>query len=231
MPPISYARHRFPPVIIQHAVWLHLRFTLSYRGVEDLLAERGLEVSYETVRRWVLKFGPAIARRLRQRRARPTGHWHLDEMAVRIAGERMHLWRAVDSEGEVLDVLVQRRRDKAAARKPMRKLLRKQGFAPTEITTDGLRSYGTAYAELGMSARHERGLRRNNRAEVSHRPVRRRERKMRGFKSPGSDQRFVSVHAAAYNALNVQRHLISRRTLRAFRAEAMARWRAATAPA
>ena len=128
MPPISYARHQFPPEVIQHAVWLYLRFTLSFRGVEDLLAERGLEVSYETVRRWVLKFGPAIARRLRQGRAKPTEHWQLDETAVRIAGEQMYLWRAVDDEGEVLDVMVQRRRDKAPALKLMRKLLKKQGF-------------------------------------------------------------------------------------------------------
>ncbi len=110
MPPISYARHQFPPVIIQHAVWLYMRFTLSYRDVEDLLAERGLDVSYETVRRWVLKFGPAIARRLRQRRPKPSPRWHLDEMVVRIGGEQMCLWRAVDDEGEVLDVLVQRSR-------------------------------------------------------------------------------------------------------------------------
>src|SRR5918995_5218940 len=170
MPPISYARHQFPPEVIQHAVWLYLRFTLSYHDVEDLLTERGLEVSYETVRRWVLKFGPAIARRLRRRRPKPGPRWHLDEMAVRIAGERMYLWRAVDDEGEVLDVLVQRRRDKAAARKLMRKLLRKQGFAPTEITADGLRSYGAAFAEMGLAARHEQGLRKTNRAELSHQP-------------------------------------------------------------
>jgi putative transposase len=156
MPSISYARHQFPPAVIQHAVWLYVRFTLSFRDVEDLLAERGLEVSYETVRRWVLKFGPAIGRRLRQGRAKPTEHWHLDEMAVRIGGVQMYLWRAVDSEGEVLDVLVQRRRDKAAARKLMRKLLRKQGCAPTLVTTDQLRSYGAAFAELGITARHER---------------------------------------------------------------------------
>ena len=229
MPPISYARHRFPPAIIQHAIRLYLRFTLSYRDVEDLLAERGLEVSYETVRRWVLKFGPAIARRLRLRRPKPSPRWHLDEMAVRVGGVRMYFWRAVDDEGEVLDVLVQRRRDKAAARKLMRKLLRKQGFAPTKITTDGLRSYGAAFAELGLAARHEQGLRKNNRAEVSHQPVRRRERKMQRFKSPGSAQRFVSMHAAACNTFNLQRHLISRRTLRAFRAEAMAQWHAAAA--
>ena len=125
MPPISYARHRFPPVVIQHAAWLYLRFTLGHRDVEDLLAERGLDISHETIRRWVLKFGPAIARRLRQRRPKPSPRWHLDEMAVRIAGERMYLWRAVDDEGEVLDVLAQRRRDKAAARRLVRKLLKK----------------------------------------------------------------------------------------------------------
>src|SRR5918997_3352675 len=144
MPPISYARHQFPAAIIQHAVWLYLRFTLSYRDVEDLLAERGLDVSYETIRRWVGKFGPAIARNLRQLRAKPSSRWHLDEMVIRIAGKRMYLWRAVDDEGEVLDVLVQRRRDRAAARRPMRKLLRKQGFAPAVVTTDGLRSHGAA---------------------------------------------------------------------------------------
>jgi putative transposase len=228
---ISYARHHFPPVVIQYAIWLYVRFTLSYRDVEELLAERGLEVSYETIRRWVLKFGPAIARRLRRRRPQPTGHWHLDEMVVRIAGQHLYLWRAVDSEGEVLDIFVQRRRDKAAAGKLMRKLLKKQGLVPTEITTDKLRSYGAAFAELGLTARHEQGLRKNNRAEVSHQPVRRRERKMQRFKSPGSAQRFLSVHAAAYNTFNLQRHLISRRTLRLFRAEAAAQWKAATAAA
>ncbi len=196
MPSISYARHQFPPVVIQQAVWLYVRFMLSYRDVEDLLAERGLDISYETVRRWVLKFGPAVARSPRQRRPKPSPRWHLDEMAVRIAGKRMYLWRAVDDEGEVLDVLVQRRRDKAAARKLMRKLLRKQGFAPTDITTDGLRSYGAAFGEMGLTARHEQGLRKNNRAEVSHQLVRRRERKMQRFKSPGSAQRFVSMHSA-----------------------------------
>jgi putative transposase len=128
MSPISYRRHRFPPVVIQHAVWLYLRFTLSYRGVEELLAERGLDVSYETVRSWVVKFGPIIARRLRRCRPRPSDRWHLDEMVVRIAGRRMYLWRAVDHEGEILEVLVQRRRDRRAAIKLMRKLLRKQGL-------------------------------------------------------------------------------------------------------
>jgi transposase-like protein len=151
--------------------------------------------------------------------------WHLDEMAVAISGRQFWLWRAVDDEGEVLDLLVQRRRDKAAAVKLMRKLLKKQGFAPEVLVTDKLSSYGAAKAELGLSARHEQGLRRNNRAEKSHLPVRRRERKMQRFKSPGSAQRFLSVHAA----VNLQRHLTSRRTLRVFREQAFRTWRAAAA--
>ena len=156
MQPMSYARHRFPPVVIRHAVWLYLRFTLSYRDVEDLLAERGLEVSNETIRRWVLKFGPAIARNLRRGRPTPHDKWHLDEMVVSIAGRRMYMWRAVDSEGEVLDVMVQPRRDKAAAVKLLRKLLKRQGFAPTVIVTDKLRSYGAALQMIGFSGRHGR---------------------------------------------------------------------------
>jgi putative transposase len=137
---LSYRRHRFPPVVIQHAVWVYLRFTLSHRDVEDLLAERGLDISYETVRSWVLKFGSVIARRLQRRRPRPSDRWHLDEMVVRIAGKRMYLWRAVDHEGEVLDMLVQSRRDSRAALRLMRKLLRKQGFVPKLLVTDKLRS-------------------------------------------------------------------------------------------
>ena len=229
MASISFARHQFPPAVIKHAVWLYLRFTLSYRGVEDLLAERGLDVSYETVRRWVLKFGPLFARELRARRPRPTARWRMDEMAALIGGKRVWLWRAVDSEGEVLDMLVQSRRDTAAAVRLMRKLLRKQGFAPDVLITDKLGSYGAAKAKLRLSARHEQGLRKNNRAENSHQPIRRRERKMQRFKSPGSAQRFLSAHAAVYNTFNVERHLVSRHTLRQFRSDAMATWSTATA--
>src|SRR4030081_337622 len=159
MIPLSYSRHRFPPPVIQHSIWLYLRFTLSYRDVEELLAERGLEVSYETVRRWVLKFGPLIARKLRQRRPRPSDRWHLDEMVVRIAGKRMYLWRAVDHEGEVLDILVQRRRDKRAALRLLRKLLKKQGFVPKLLVTDKLGSYGAGVHPLRLVWPHEAGLR------------------------------------------------------------------------
>ena len=143
MAKISYRRHRFPPVIIQHAVWLYLRFTLSYRDVEELLAERELDISYETVRCWVLKFGPMIARLLR--------------LVIRIAGERMYLWRAVDHEGEVLDMLVQSRRDSRAALRLMRKLLKKQGFAPKLLITDKLRSYAAAFRRLRLTCRMSRG--------------------------------------------------------------------------
>jgi transposase-like protein len=161
---------------------------LSYRDVEELLAERGLDVSYVTVRRWVLKFGPMIARRLRRPRSQPSKRWHLDEMVVRIAGKRMYLWRAVDHEGEVLDMLVQGRRDSHAALRLMRKLLKKQGFAPKLLVTDKLRSYSSAFRRLKLTCPHEQGLRKNNRAENSHQVVRRRERKLQRFKSARSAQ-------------------------------------------
>src|SRR5216110_3852130 len=226
---ISYRRHRFPPIVIQHAVWLYLRFTLSYRDVEELLAERGLDISYESVRSWVLKFGPAIARALRRCRPRPSDRWHLDEMVVRIAGKQMYLWRAVDHDGEVLDMLVQRRRNCRAALRLMRKLLKKQGFTPKLLVTDKLRSYAAAFRRLRLTCPHEQGLRRNNRAENSHQPVRRRERKLQRFKSARSAQRFLSMYAAVHNTFNLQRHLVSRSTLRIFRAEAAGEWRNAVA--
>jgi putative transposase len=231
MQPISYARHRFPPDIIRHAVWLYLRFTLSYRDVEDLLAERGLMVSNESIRRWVLKIGPTIAENLRAIRSKTHSRWHLDEMMVSIAGRQMYMWRAVDSEGEVLEILVQPHRDKAAAVRLLRKLLRRQGFVPTVIVTDKLRSYGAALREIGFSGLHEQGVRANNRAENSHQPLRRRERKMQGFQSIKSAQRFVSVHAAVYNTFNVQRHLTRRPRHRQFQTAAHNSWSDATVAA
>jgi len=231
MKQISYSRHRFPSSIIQHAVWLYFRFPLSFRDVEDMLAERGIDASYESIRRWSVKFGLAYACKLRRSRPRPDARWHLDEVFVSINGKRMYLWRAVNSEGEVLDILVQSRRNKKAALKLMRKLLKKQGFVPDAFITDKLPSYGAALNDLGLSKRHDFGGRKNNRAENSHLPVRQRERRMQRFKSPGSAQRFLSTHAAIYNTFYMQRHLISRGTLRQFRAEAMEQWRHATASA
>jgi putative transposase len=232
MKPISYKRHRFPPDVIRQAVWLYFRFTLSLRDVEDLLAEHGIDVSYETIRCWVNKFSPAIAANIRRLRGQADSVWHLDEMVVRIRGKRMYMWRAVDKEGEVLDVLVQKRRNKAAALKMLRKLLKHQGYLPDEIVTDGLASYPAAMKVLGCQHRHRPGrLRENNRAENSHLPIRRRERKMQRFKSQGQAQRFVSTHSAIYNTFNIQRHLISRNTMRRFRTSATAEWNAASAAA
>jgi len=173
MQTISFTRHRFPPDVIRHAVWLYARFTLSFRDVEDLLAERGLDISYKTVRRWFLKFGVPIARNMRPT---PSAYWHLDEMVIVIRGCRHWLWRAVDNEGEVLDFLVQSKRNARAALKLLRKLLKKHGWAPTRITTDSLRSYHVAIRTLGPTAEHIDNKRANNRAENSHQPVRPRVR-------------------------------------------------------
>ena len=226
---ISFTRHRFPPDIIRHAVWLYARFTLSYRDVEDLLAERGLDISYETVRRWFLKFGAPIARNLRHMRPTPSDYWHLDEMVIVIRRRRHWLWRAVDNEGEVLDFLVQSKRNAKAALKLMRKLLKKHGWAPTRITTDKLKSYHVAFRTLGLTAEHIDEKRANNRAENSHQPVRRRERKQKRFKSPGSAQRFLNIHSSVYNTFYVQRHLLSRPTFKRFRTDAFSVWESASA--
>ena len=226
---LSFKRHRFPPEIIRHSVWLYARFTLSYRDVEDLLAERGLDISYESVRRWFLKFGGPIAKNLRSMRPTPSDCWHLDEMVLVIRGRRYWLWRAVDNEGEVLDFLVQSKRNAKAALKLMRKLLKRQGWAPTRITTDKLRSYHVAFRTLGLTAEHIDNKRANNRAENSHQPVRRRERKLQRFKSPGSAQRFLNIHSSVYNTFYVQRHLLSRFTFKRFRTDAFDVWESASA--
>jgi putative transposase len=232
MKPVSHKRHRFPPDVIRHAVWLYFRFTLSLRDVEELLAQRGIEVSYETVRCWTRKFGRLYASNLRRSRCKPTGRWHLDEMMVKVGGKRMWLWRAVDDEGEVLDVLLQKRRNKGAAMKLLRRLLKNTGLHPETITTDGLASYRAAMREMNLTKRHRPGdMQANNRAENLRLPIRRRERKQQKFKSQGSAQRFLSTHAAVYNTFNVQQHLVSRSTLRRFRAAAHQTWAAATAAA
>ena len=229
MRPISFKRHRFPADVIRHAVWLYFRFTLSLRDVEELLAQRGIEVSYETIRCWTIKFGPQIARNLKRRRPAPSPRWHLDEMVCTVGGKRMYLWRAVDDEGEVLDLVMQRNRDTGAALKLLKRLLRNQPVEPETITTDGLGSYVAALKILGLQDRHRPGrLRENNRAENAHLPIRRRERKMQRFKSQASAQRFLTTHAAIYNTFYTQPHLISRPTLRRFRGEALRVWNEAT---
>ena len=229
MRPISFKRHRFPAEVIRYAVWLYFRFTLSLRDVEELLAQRGIEVSYETIRCWTIKFGPQIARNLKRRRPAPSPRWHLDEMVCTVGGKRMYLWRAVDDEGEVLDLVMQRNRDTGAALKLLKRLLRNQPVEPETITTDGLGSYVAALKILGLQDRHRPGrLRENNRAENAHLPIRRRERKMQRFKSQASAQRFLTTHSAIYNTFYTQPHLISRPTLRRFRGEALRVWNEAT---
>jgi putative transposase len=194
-----YARHRFPAEVSSHAVWLYVRFPLSLRMAEEMLAARGIEVSHETVRQWALKFGHGIANRIRRRLPAPGDKRHLDEVVISIAGKKHWLWRAVDQHGIVLDILVQSRRNAKAARRLLRKLLKKQGIAPRVMITDKLASYGAAKREImpGVEHRQHRGL--NNRAENSHQPARRRERIMKCFKSAGQAQRFLSVHDQVAN--------------------------------
>ena len=230
MQPLSFKRHRFPAEVIRYAVWLYFRFTLSFRDVEELLAERGIEVSYETIRAWTIKFGPQIAENLRARRPPPSPRWHLDEMVCVIAGKRMYLWRAVDDEGEVLDMAMRPYRDMWTAAKYLANLIANQPTWPERITTDGLGSYASAAKLLKIEGIHRRGrLRDNNRAENSHLPIRRRERKMQRFKSQASAQRFLTTHAAVYNTFYTQPHLIRRPTLRLFRGDALHVWNEATA--
>ena len=225
MQPISFKRYRFSPEVIRHAVWLYLRFALSLRDVEEMLAQRGTDVSYETIRVWVIKFGPQIAAKLRAKRPAPSPRWHFDEMVCKVRGKRMFLWRAVDDEGEVLDHLMYPNRDGWTAIKFVMQLMAAQPIWPEAIVTDGLASYVLALQILGLGDIHQLGGRRgNNRAENSHLPIRRRERKMMGFKSQESAQRFLSSHAAVYNTFSTQRHLTSRRTLKAMRTEAFEAW-------
>ncbi len=227
--PLSFKRHRYLGEVIRYAVWLYFRFTLSLRDVEELLAQRGIEASREAIRCWVNKFGPQIAANIRRRRNQPTGRWHLDEVVVKIKGWRMWLWRAVDDEGEVLDVLVQRRRNTSAAYKLMRRLLKDNGLHAEAVTTDKLASYRSVLKMLGMLKVHRPGdMRENNCAENSHLPIRRRERKLQRFKSQGSAQRFLSAHGPIYNLFNTQQNLISRPTLRFFRRRAFEEWSAVT---
>ena len=219
-----YAGHRFPPEIISHAVWLYFRFPLGLRLVEELLAARGIVVSHETVRQWARKFGQAFANQIRRRLPRPGDKWHLDEVVIKIAGVTHWLWRAVDQTGVVLDVLVQSRRDRRAAKRLLRKLLKKQGWAPRVMITDKLASYAAAKREVMRGVEHRRHKGLNNRAENSHQPTRRRERQMKRFKSAGQAQRFLSAHDPINNLFHLRRDHVTAAQHRTARAQAFATW-------
>jgi putative transposase len=204
-----YKNHRFPAEIISHAVWLYFRFCLSYRDVEELLFARGVTVTYEAIRKWCRKFGQSYANGLRHRRPRPGDTWHLDEVFLTINGKRHDLWRAVDQEGNILDILVQRRRDKQAAKKFFRKLLKGLRYVPRVIITDKLKSYGAAQREMLPGVEHRQHRYLNNRAENSHQPTRQRERRLQGFKSPGHAQRFLSAYGPIAQHFRPRRHRLS----------------------
>ena len=226
--PISYAGYRFPPEIISYAVWLYFRFPLSLRMVEEMLAARGIEVTYETVRSWALKFGQDAARRIRARTAAFGDKWHLDEVVITINGKKHWLWRAVDQFGIVLDVLVQSRRDRYAAQRLMRKLLRKCGVTPRVLITDKLKSYAAANKDMGLKFEHRQHKGLNNRAENSHRPTRVREKVMGGFKSARQLQRFVSVHDQVANLFHRCRYNVRATEKRKNRSQAFAAWEGVT---
>lgn len=223
-----YRKHRFPPEIIAHAVWLYHRFSLSFREVEELLAERGVTVSHEAVRLWCFKFGQAFAKKLRRRRGQPGDTWHLDELFIRIRGARYYLWRAVDQDGETLDILVQKRRNTKAAKRFFRKLLKGLRYVPNRLVTDQLRSYAAAHRTTLPSVHHCTTHYANNRAEVSHQPTRQRERQMRRFKSPRHVQRFLSVHGPINNLFRIGRHLMQAVHYRLYRDRAFTTWREVT---
>jgi putative transposase len=225
----QYKRHRFPPEIIQYAVWLYYRFNLSHRDSEDLLARRGVLVTHESIRLWCNKFGPQYAHRLRRRHRGYGDTLFIDEVFVRIRGQQRYLWRAVDQDGEVVDVLLQERRDATSARRFFGRMLARLGSEPRTIVTDKLGSYAVAHRELLPGAAHETGQHTNNRAELSHQPTRVRERGMRRFKSMFQAQRFVSVHATVSNLFNLGRHLIAAAHYRMLRHDAFASWDRAVA--
>src|SRR5713101_6405159 len=224
-PTTHYKNHRFPVEIISHAVWLYFRFCLSFRDVEELLLERGVVVTYEAIRNWCRKFGQQYANQLRRRRPRPGDKWHLDEMVLTIKGEHHYLWWAVDQEGNVLDILVQCRRDKRAAKKFFRKLLKGLSYVPRVIVTDKLKSYGAAKREILPGVEHRQHRYLNNRAENSPQPTREQERRMRRFKSPAHAQRFLSAHGIIASHFRFGRHRLGATVYRQRMAERFQTWR------
>ncbi len=226
--PSPYAGFRYPAEIISHAVWLYFRFALSFRDIEELLAARGIVLTYETTRQWCLKFSQQFANEIRHRHGCPGDTWFLDEVFVTIGGKHRYLWRAVDQDGDVLDILVQNHRDKRAAKRFLRKLLKGLHYAPRRIVTDKLGSYGAARREILPDVIHDQGKRTNNRAEISHQPTRQRERQMRRFKSPGQAQRFLAAHGPINNLFRCGRHLMGAPHYRLFRDRAFDRWQKVT---
>ena len=224
-----YKRHRFPPDIISYAVWLYHRFNLSHRDIEDLLAERGITVSREAIRLWCIKFGAIYTRRLKRKHRGYGDTFYIDEVFVKINGIQHYLWRAVDQDGEVVDVFLQARRDGAAAKRFFKRLLRSNGGEPRKIVTDKLRSYGVAHRELIPEAIHSTELYENNRVEQSHEATRARERGMRKFKSIRQAQRFLDAHAAVHNLFNLGRHLVRAEHYRNLRISAFTEWGRAVA--
>ena len=224
-----YKRHRFPPDIISYAVWLYYRFNLSHRDIEDLLAERGITVCHESIRLWCIKFGATYSRRLKRRHQGYGDTFYIDEVFVKIHGKQHYLWRAVDQDGEAVDVFLQSCRDGAAAKRFFRRLLRSHGGDPRKIVTDKLRSYPVAHREVMSEVIHETDRYVNNRAEQSHEATRVRERAMRKFKSIRQAQRFVNAHAAVQNLFNLGRHLVRAEHYRNLRTTAFTDWERAVA--
>jgi len=222
-----YKRYQFPAEIIQFAVWLYYRFNVSHRDIEDLLAQRGIIVTHESIRLWCNKFGSKYAARLRKRHQGYGDTFFIDEVFIKIDGKQHYLWRAVDQDGEVVDVFLQKRRDAKAAKRFFKRMLKKNKGEPRKIVTDKLRSYAVAHRELIPEAIHDTEKYANNRAELSHQPTRVRERVMRRFKSLKQAQRFLDAHAAVYNLFNLGRHLISAKNYRYFRLRAFASWKSA----
>src|SRR5580658_3546428 len=221
------------PEVIRLVVMMYVRYPLSLRNVEDLFAERGIDISHETVRFWWNRFGPMFAAEIRKRRVAhmrgyPQWRWHLDEVFVKVNGRVCYLWRAVDHEGEVLEAVVTARRDKAAALKFLKRIMKKYG-RPRKVVTDGLRAYSAAMKEIGNADRQEVGRGLNNCAGNSHQPFRRRERAMQRSRSMKTLQKFSSVHAQVHNHFNQERHLVTRQVYKQRRAGALAEWRALAA--
>ena len=222
---ISYQRHRFPSEIISHAVWLYHRFCLGFREVEELLAERGITVTYETVRQWCQKFGPAYARRLRKRQGRLGDAWHLDEAVITIQREHQYLWRAVGHDGDTIDILVQRRRNKKAAVRFFRRLIKGQGREPRWLITDKLRSYDAAHRKVMPTVEHLNTVYANNRVEVSHQPTREQDYHMRGFSSSQQAQRLLTLHGLTQNLFRLGCHLMQAVNYRLWRTQSFQIWK------